>query len=280
MRQGNWACSHRKPKLKCKLEALKEGSILSQRLQESPKRTTEALGLRASKQRGCTKHGLSVCGCTCHIQCAGSVWTLLLHSACAVCVDMPSRSSGGSLSSQDGQPALPSPTCAPTETPPATLPYPCVPDWLLCRPPHHLLWPQGLPPRHPTPASPTRASAACSGSKPSGTLLSCHSTQTAQPGAQGAPPTGLHPSHLAPKAWSETPPPGSLPWFPHPPGSLPLGLPHRTSLEMSQGLCPCFQSVSSKIMRALQAGHPVPTASPNTPASLAAGGLRHICSPD
>ena len=118
MRQGNWACSHRKPKLKCKLEALKEGSILSQRLQESPKRTTEALGLRASKQRGCTKHGLSVCGCTCHIQCAGSVWTLLLHSACAVCVDMPSRSSGGSLSSQDGQPALPSPTCAPTETPP------------------------------------------------------------------------------------------------------------------------------------------------------------------
>lgn len=50
-------------------------------------------------------------------QCAGSVRTLLLHSACAVCVDMPSRSSGGSLSSQDGQPAPCSPTCAPTETP-------------------------------------------------------------------------------------------------------------------------------------------------------------------
>lgn len=96
----------------------------------------------------------------------------------------------------------------------------------------------------------------------------------------GGPPTGLHPSHLAPKDWSETPPAGSLPWFPHPPGSLPLGLPHRTSLEMSQGLCPCFQSVSSKMVRALQAGHPVPTASPNIPASLAAGGLRHICSPD
>lgn len=42
---------------------MKEVSILSQRIQESPKRTTEALGLRASKQGGCTKHGLSVCGC-------------------------------------------------------------------------------------------------------------------------------------------------------------------------------------------------------------------------
>ena len=61
------------------------------------------------------------------IQCAGSVWTRLLHSACGVCVDMPCGSSGGSLSSQDGQPAPPSPTCAPTETPLATLPYPGVP---------------------------------------------------------------------------------------------------------------------------------------------------------
>ena len=129
MRQGNWACSHRKPKLKCKLEALKEVSILSQRLQESPKRTTEALGLRASKQGGCTKHRLSVCGRTCRIQCAGSVWTLLLHSECAVCVDMPSRSSGGSLSSQDGQPARPSPTCAPTEIPPGHPSLPMCP-WL------------------------------------------------------------------------------------------------------------------------------------------------------
>lgn len=76
------------------------------------------------------------------------------------CVDVPTtptRSSGGASAAGQTACPLPRPASPPLRATPATLPYLCLPDGLLSRPPLHPLWPLDLPLRHPTRAAPTQA---------------------------------------------------------------------------------------------------------------------------
>ena len=136
-RQGTRACSRTTPKLKCKSETSKEISILRQRLQECLEgghRTSGQAGLRASRQGGYARR--VVCGRAYHA-----------HQVLRGQLQQP-----GQTACPPSRPASP-----PLRATPATLPYLCLPDGLLSRPPLHPLWPLDLPLRHPTYAAPPQA---------------------------------------------------------------------------------------------------------------------------
>lgn len=169
---------------------------------------------------------------------------------------------------QPGQTACPQPTITPAESCAGHSSFPTSPRWahiqasLQCT--HPRCWDTSLSRLVPAP-------------KPQG-LHTPITHQNPHSLAPRAPQPLVPHSCLVSKAWSKAPLPGSLPWFPFPSHSPPLrlcsthGLSHRTSLEMSQRLCPCFKSVlPSRTMRSLQAGCHVPTAPRNTPAGPSFG---------